>query len=97
MNTQAIRVVGDAVRIDVLIVPNASRSHIVGIHGDRVKIRVSAPPDKGRANKELLSLLKAATGATQVTVVSGWASRRKSIDLVGVRMSAARASLIGDM
>jgi uncharacterized protein len=97
MERQPIRRIDGGVRVDVLVVPNASRSHIVGIHGDRVKIRVSAPADRGRANKELLSLLKAATGATQATVVSGGVSRRKSVDLAGISMSAARAGLVGDM
>ena len=83
-------------RVDVLVVPNASRSHVVGLHGDRVKIRISAPPEKGKANKALVALLIATTNATSATVVSGELSRRKTVELTGVSVAAVRACLIGD-
>jgi len=85
------------VHVDVLVVPNASRSHVVGPHGDRVKIRISAPPDKGKANKELVALLTAATGASGATVVSGGLSRYKTVELTGVSVAAVRAHLGGDI
>jgi len=97
MNAQPIRAAGDAVRVDVLVVPNASRSHIVGLHGDRVKVRIASPPEKGKANKELVALLVDATGAAHATVVSGGASRRKTVDLFGVSTPAVLARLIGEM
>ena len=84
-------------RVDVLVVPNASRSHVVGLHGDRVKIRISAPPEKGRANQRLVSLLIETTHATRATVVSGELSRYKTVELTGVPVAAVRAQLIGDM
>lgn len=97
MNTEPIRIVGGAVRVAVLVVPNASRSHIVGVHGDAVRIRITSAPEKGKANRELVSLLVAATGATHGTVVSGMASRRKAVDLMGVEVDVVRSSLIDDM
>jgi uncharacterized protein (TIGR00251 family) len=96
METQAIRAVGDTVRVDVLVVPNASMSHVVGLHGDRVKIRISAPPEKGKANEALVTLLIAATHATGATVVSGELSRYKTVELTGVRVPAVRTYLVGD-
>ena len=81
--------------MDVLIVPNASQTHIVGPHGDRVKVRVSSPPEKGRANKALVDLLVEVTGATSAAVVAGAASRRKTVELRGVGMAAVQASLRG--
>ena len=84
-------------RVDVLVVPNASRSHVVGLHGDRVKIRISAPPEKGKANQELVSLLLATTNATRATVVSGQLSRYKTVELTGVHVAAVRAHLIGNV
>ena len=96
MEARAIRAAGDTVRVDVLVTPNASRSHVVGLHGDRVKIRISAPAEKGRANQELISLLIATTHATGATVVSGGLSRYKTVELTGVRVAAVRARLAGD-
>jgi uncharacterized protein (TIGR00251 family) len=97
MSSTPVRSVGDAVRVDVLVVPNASRSHIVGLHGDRVKVRISAPPEKGRANKELVGLLMEATGASGARVISGGASRRKTVELIGVRSAGVRERLVGDV
>jgi uncharacterized protein (TIGR00251 family) len=85
------------VRVDVLVVPNASRTHVVGLHGDRVKIRISAPPEKGRANERLVSLLIATTHATGATVVSGELSRYKTVELTGVRVAAVRACLVDNV
>ena len=39
--------------IPVLVVPSASQREVAGIHGDRLRIRVIAPPEKGRADKEV--------------------------------------------
>lgn len=95
MAVNPIRARDGGVRVDVLVVPNASRSVIVGPHGDRIKIRVSAPPERGKANKELTKLLKDATGAAAVDVVLGSNSRRKTVDLCGVRIDAVAEALAG--
>ena len=46
-----------AVDLAVSAIPKASRSEIVGLHGDRLKVRLAAPPVNGAANKELEKLL----------------------------------------
>lgn len=66
----------------IWVVPGASRSEIKGLHGDAVKVRVAAPPEGGRANDEVRSLLSAATGL-RAELVSGATSRRKEILLYG--------------
>jgi hypothetical protein len=37
--------------------PGARRSEVVGLYGDRLKVRVAAAPEKGAANQELLAFL----------------------------------------
>ncbi len=39
------------------VVPGAQRTQVVGLHGDRLKIRLAAPPEKGEANQELIAFL----------------------------------------
>lgn len=39
------------------VVPGAARTEVAGLHGDRLKIRVAAVPEKGAANQELLRFL----------------------------------------
>ena len=62
------------------VVPGASRDRVDGTHGDRLKVRVSAPPEGGKANQAVADLLEARFGAP-ATLVSGPTSRRKTYRL----------------
>ena len=44
-------------RLNVKVIPGASRNKIAGWIGDAVKIRVQAPPEKGKASAADNSLL----------------------------------------
>lgn len=68
----------EGVVVDCWVVPGASRSETKGVHGDSLRIRVSAPPEGGRANREVCRLLEEATGA-RAELLSGSTSRRKKI------------------
>ena len=43
--------------IPVRVVPSASKSEIVGLEGETLKVRVAAPPVKDKANRALVKLL----------------------------------------
>ncbi len=62
--------------VDVWVVPGASRSEVVGLHGDMVKLRVIAPPEGGQANYEARRLLEGLLGAP-VTLIRGMTNRHK--------------------
>jgi uncharacterized protein len=61
--------------------PKAADDSFAGLHGERVKIRVKAPPVDGKANAHLLKFLAGAFGvsASQVALISGDSSRQKTV------------------
>jgi len=62
------------------VVPGASRTEVVGLHGDRLKLRVAAAPEKGAANRKLLEFLAARLGLPKKAVrLSGGAHSREKI------------------
>lgn len=65
------------------MVPGASRSGIAGWLGDSLKVRVAAPAEGGRANAAVEALLATALTVPreQVTIVSGYASPRKIVEI----------------
>ena len=85
-----------ACRLRVKVVPGASRTEVVGLLGAALKVRVSAPPEGGQANREVCALLADRLGLplAQVTVVSGPASPNKVIGLVGIAETEAKARLL---
>jgi uncharacterized protein len=68
----------------VYVQPGAKSDRIDGLHGERLKIRISAPPADGKANAQLIRFLARLFGVPQrqVTVVSGMTSRSKRIRIV---------------
>ena len=68
---------GTSLRVHVQ--PRASRTEIVGWHGDAIKICVAAPPVDGAANAELVRFLAEALGVPRsaVRVASGRSGRGK--------------------
>ena len=62
--------------VDVWAVPGASKTELAGLHDGALRIRVTAPPDGGRANRALEKVLAAVTGA-DVELIRGQGSRRK--------------------
>jgi len=65
----------------LLVVPGASRTEVVGLHGDRLKVRVAAAPEKGAANKKLLNFLAKVLGVPKkaVSLTTGAQSREKVV------------------
>lgn len=61
--------------------PKAAKDEIVGMHGDSVKIRITAPPIEGRANTHLIKFLAKQFAVTKrdITILSGELGRQKRI------------------
>ena len=73
-------------RLQLRVSPGAARSAVVGRHGAGWKVRVAARAEDGRANDALVRLLAdtLALPVRNVRIVSGHASRDKTVALEGV-------------
>lgn len=82
-------------RLTIKVVPGASRDAIAGWLGDALKVRVSAPPEKGRANAALLRLLAAALGVPEssLAITAGATSARKTVEIEGLDPERVRRRL----
>ena len=79
--------------VDVWVVPGARCDEIVGEHGGALKIRVSAPPEAGRANLAVARLLAERVPGHRAAVVSGEKTRRKQVLIEGVTIDTVRNAL----
>lgn len=67
--------------IAVHVQPGAKRTAVAGAHGERLRIRISAPPVDGRANAAVVAFIAEQLGVPRalVTVARGERSRDKLI------------------
>ena len=65
----------------VKVVPGASKTTMVGVEGDFVKIRLAAPPVDGKANRELIDYIAKLLSVpkSKVHIQSGLTSKRKVV------------------
>lgn len=73
--------------ISVRAQPGARKNGIVGIHNGNVKVAVTAPADKGRANDALVEILAEAFNVkrSQVELISGPTHRDKKFLIRGTQ------------
>ena len=65
--------------------PKARRNAIVGTHAGCLKIAVTDPPEKGKANKSIAAILGAALGIapSRVQLIAGATSAQKRFLVAG--------------
>jgi uncharacterized protein len=82
---------GKSVRLRLRVSAGASRRRVLGIHGGALKLSVKAPPEKGRANKDVVSLVAETFGLvpSEVEILSGKTSPDKLVRLALAPQEAA--------
>lgn len=81
-----LRTGGDGVSLQIKVVPRASRNEIGEVLGDRLKIKIAAPPVDSAANEELTGYLAKELGVPRasVQITHGRTSRNKTVLVQGV-------------
>ncbi|MFA7613724.1 MAG: DUF167 family protein [Candidatus Caldatribacteriota bacterium] len=71
----------DGTLLRLYIQPGASKSNWDGIHGERIKLRIKAPPVDGAANEALVAFLAKSFGISKskIQIIRGETSRQKDL------------------
>jgi uncharacterized protein len=73
------------VRFNVKAVPGSSRDEIIGPYGENtIKIRVTGPPEKGKANDAIIKLLAREINVPEykIRLIKGRSSPHKTIEII---------------
>lgn len=67
--------------LELHVQPGAKRTEFAGMHGERRKLRLAAPPVDGKANAALIEFIAAQYGVPKrnVTIEAGEHSRQKRV------------------
>jgi len=73
-------------RLALKVTPNAGRNAITGVKDGVLQVKVAAPPDKGKANKELIDFLSESLGVRKsaIEIITGHTGRNKIISIEGM-------------
>ena len=87
--------IADGAVLRVRVIPRAREDRVVGLVGNRLKVRLQAPPVSGKANKALLKLLarQLALPARNLTLVSGATARDKGVRVAGSTAADVKLAL----
>jgi uncharacterized protein (TIGR00251 family) len=85
-----------SLRLRVRVIPGARRSEVVGRLGEAWKVRVAAPPERGRANDELIDLLARTLRVprSSVRVTRGHTTGQKLVGVERLTREAAGRRLV---
>ncbi len=83
------------IRLQLKVVPGSSRACVAGWLGETLRVRVTAPPERGKANAAVEALLADALALSPdaVRIVAGHGSARKVVELTGLSESELRGRL----
>jgi len=87
----------DGVLLRVKVIPKARKQQVRGVDAGFLKVAVSAPAEKGRANRAAIGLLAGFLGVarTNILILSGETSREKQVKVLGRSLAEIEARLAG--
>jgi uncharacterized protein len=81
--------------ISIKVQPNAGRNEVIGQTSGVWKIKIAAPPDKGKANKELVDYLSGLLSVkkTQIIILRGQTIHNKVLAIEGLNLQTVMERL----
>lgn len=83
------------VKIQVKVVAGAANSAVAGWLGDRLKLRINAQPERGKANAAVEALIADALELpdSAIRIVAGQTSARKTVEVTGLTDTVVKTKL----
>lgn len=74
----------DGVIIEVKVIPRSSRKEVVGVVGNVLKVKLTAPPVDGAANEQLVEVLSEKFGIKRgdIVILKGASSTKKTLKIL---------------
>lgn len=93
--TLDLRTTDQGIVLAVKVKPRSRRTGVLGLRAGRLLVGVSAPPERGKANDELVAILAEVLGLprSSIEIVSGHGHRDKVVRCAGVDAAQARAAI----
>jgi uncharacterized protein (TIGR00251 family) len=94
-NILPVKETRNGILFHVLVLPRSAKCSIVGIQGDALKIRITAPPVEGQANQECIRFLSDKLGVKkhQITIAGGHKSKKKIVSIEGLKSKDVMTTL----
>jgi len=85
----------EAILLKIHLLPRASRDEICGLHGNALRVKVTAPPFEGKANKALQRFLAEILhlAPSQIEIKAGQRSRDKTLRISGLSRAEIQRAL----
>ncbi|MFB0505914.1 MAG: DUF167 domain-containing protein [Thermodesulfobacteriota bacterium] len=86
---------GDSTTLRVTVQPNAPENRVVGFHGEALKVKVTASPTEGKANRKLIEVLaeRLSIRRSNIEIIQGHTSRNKVLRIWNVSPNTVRRTL----
>ncbi|EMA4766501.1 DUF167 family protein YggU [Cronobacter sakazakii] len=88
----------DGLVLRLYIQPKASRDSIIGLHGDELKVAITAPPVDGQANAYLVKYLakQFRVAKSQVVIEKGELGRHKQVKIIEPQQIPTEVAAVTD-
>jgi len=97
MSTESsmVNVIKDGISFAVRVHPRAKKDAITGTIGETLKLSLTSPPVKGRANEACMAFFAKffAVPRASITIAAGQSSRNKVIRVLGISREIAKAKI----
>ena len=92
-----IKETAGGVSLQVRVIPGASKNEVAGIQDGALKVRLTAPPVEGKANRACVEFLSGLLGLRRsaLAITSGEKSRKKTVSVTGLARGELEERLKG--